>query len=174
MDNFFEISNLKLEKEKVKVGEKIRLFISFVLNGGIRKVFNPDVWDEAYKKGERKFLLKYLVKIKLKKGIFSKEILKEKVIRKAVFFWTRNPTIDRRIWVLLVYEDMQPKLITSLEEIHEDFFKFEKFYELDTRLLGKGRHTIQAEVRAKWSNYTFIKASQVKASSNIVEIECIE
>lgn len=173
--SFFEISRITVENDKVKYGENLKINLQFSLGGEIREVFTPDSWEMAYKEWERKFILKYQIKFKVKEGIFSaKEILSDKLVRKAVFFWTRNPTIERRIWVLIVPEDKQPVLLKNLAEIHERLFKIEKTYEISTELLGTGRHKIHAEIKARWSNYPFIKATTVKTKSNVLEIECLK
>lgn len=171
MEGILENIEFIAEKNEVSYKDKIRLKLSASINGKIREVFIPETWDEAHRKGERKFILKYLVKIKKKELFSSKDLVKDKIVRKAVLFWTRNPTIDKRIWVMLVLEDQQPILIRELDEIHERLFSLNKLYEIDAKDLGIGKHKIQAEISARWSNYTFTKKTVLKTKKSI-EIEC--
>jgi len=171
-----KINEFKIEAEnaKIKRGENIKLNISCNLIGEIRDSFIPENWELAYLAGDRRFMLRYFVKIKLLKGIFSKNILEDKIVRKAVFFFTRNPTIEKTYWVELVLEDKQPYLIKSLEEIKEKLFNLKKAYEINSSMLRIGNNKIRAEIRVKWANYAFIKSSTLKSKSNVIEIECLE
>jgi len=175
MKTTIEDFKISTSLDKIKLGEKMRLNLNLKLKGELVNSFIPDNWEKAYKEGERKFLLRYFLKIKEIKGFLSsKELIKEKIIRKAVFFWTRNPTIDRTYWVELVLEDKQPYLIREIDVIHERLFSLNKTYEIDSNILGEGKHKIRAEVKIKWANYVFIDAATLKAKSNILAIECIK
>ncbi|HLI46842.1 MAG TPA: hypothetical protein VKU94_06590 [Geobacterales bacterium] len=175
MTTSIEEFKLTASSERIKLGEKIKINLSMSIKGDLVNNFTPDNWEKAYKEGERKFMLRYFIKIKNLKGFLSSnDLIKEKIVRRAVFFWTRNPTIDRTYWVELVLEDKKPYLIREIDGIYEKLFNLERSYEIDSNLLGDGKHKIRAEVKVKWANYVFIDASTLKAKSNVIAIECLK
>jgi hypothetical protein len=172
METFLENVIIDTDKNKLKEDDTLKIRIYAKLNGKIREVFSPDIWEKAYDKGERRFLLRYYIEIFKKEKFLKKLILKDKIVRKATFFWTRNPTIENRIWVMYVSEEKKPYLPSDAEEIKDKLFVLKKEYLIDNFKLGKGKHEIFAVVKAKWGNYEFIEKGEVKAKSNKVKVEC--
>ncbi|HEY8522888.1 MAG TPA: hypothetical protein VIL14_03925, partial [Nitrososphaeraceae archaeon] len=81
------------------------LLLSFNLglkiNGKIREFFTQSLWEKAYNKFDNTFRITIKVDLKSK----NKVIYSVKFVRKAVFFWTRNPKIQHRIWIFIVKDD---------------------------------------------------------------------
>jgi len=172
METYFENVVIHVDKYKVKEDEMIKIRIFAKVKGKLREIFLPEIWEKSYDNGERRFMLRYYVKI-YKKGRLSKSlILEDKIVRKATFFWTRNPTLKNRIWVMFVSEEKKPYLPSDPEEIKEKLFGIEKEYLIDASKLGKGNHEIFVIIKAKWGNYDFVKKGTIKAKSNKVKVEC--
>ena len=105
-DRQSSITNVILNKthhdNKTKKGEPITPDLSFKIDGNIREVFNPKMWETAYDKHDNVFRMRISVALKAKR----RKIFLTKIIRKAPMFWTRSPKIPFRIWVSIIRDDI--------------------------------------------------------------------
>jgi len=173
MKSYFENISLSVNEE----GDSLIFKVSANLNGEIKNVLKPESWFNAYYKGDRYFFIRYYIEIKEKRFIFNKNLLKDKIVRKAIIYWSRNPKIEdiywetyERIWLTIVTEDKMFYLPKDLEEVYSKLLFLNKSYKIKKDNIEKGNHTVYTVIKAKWSNYTFIKKDLVKGKSNFVNI----
>jgi hypothetical protein len=152
---------------KIKRGEPLILDLSFKINGNIREVFNPKVWEAAYDKHDKSFRMSIAVVMKLE----QKKILLTKFTRKASIFWARSPKIPYRIWVFIIrdYDPFYPK---TIEEAKSLMFDVNKTIELETKQLSAGDNTIYAHITVSWGRHYYSQPTEISIVPNItVRIE---
>jgi|BEDMetMinimDraft_1075159.scaffolds.fasta_scaffold05230_2 hypothetical protein len=148
---------------------KVRITIRFEIDGKIKEDFNLEKIEEAYDKGDRKFNLNFYIKIVKRGFIFKKELIKERIKRKAIIFWTRNPLIHKRIWVELIMEDGKPYILYDFNEIKKKLFNFEREYIIDLNVF-KGYEEVKllGIISAKWSKYFFTPKDYIEYKEPII------
>jgi hypothetical protein len=152
---------------KIKRGQPLILDLSFKIDGNIRDLFNPKVWEAAYDKHDKSFRMSIAVVLKLQRT----KILLAKITRKASIFWTRSPKIPYRIWVL-INRDYDPFYPKTIEEAKSLMFDVNKVIELDTNDFNPGDNTIYADITVSWGRHYYTEATQISIVSNItVRIE---
>lgn len=143
------------------------LDLSFKIDGNIRDLFNPKVWEAAYDKHDKSFRMSIAVALKLQRT----KILLAKITRKTSIFWTRSPKIPYRIWVLIIrdYDAFYPK---TIEEAKSLMFDVNKVIELGTNDFSPGDNTIYADIAVSWGRHYYTEPTQISIVSNItVRIE---
>ncbi|HYZ95057.1 MAG TPA: hypothetical protein VE524_00420, partial [Nitrososphaeraceae archaeon] len=117
------LDNIVLSKitNQNKSNDLILFSLSLKINGKIRELFNQSLWEKAYNKFDNTFRI--TINVDLKSG--NKILYSIKFVKKAVFFWTRNPRIPHRIWIFIVRDD-SPFYPESEEEAKSLLFDIEK------------------------------------------------
>ena len=95
-------------------------------------------------------------------------------MRKASFYWSRDPDLPYRIWAMIVPEDGgPPKIPRSVEDAKSKMLDVEKEFQIPASTLGPGSHRVVAEARAKWGRRSFIEKGEVSSKSRplVVQIE---
>jgi hypothetical protein len=161
------IMDVKLcrSQDYVKKGESLTLSLSFKISGYIRDVFNQKNWERAYNKHDNVFRI--TIEISLKEG--RKAILQNKFVRKAIFFWTRNPKIPYRIWVSIIKDDatFYP---TTIGEAKSQLFDINKIIELESDQLKRGNHELSTHIKVSWGRHNYANPTVITARSNVVDI----
>lgn len=150
---------------RIKRGEPIILDLSFKINGNIRQVFNPKIWEAAYDKHDKSFMMSIAVALKLERT----KILLTKITRKASIFWTRSPKIPSRIWVLIIRDD-NPFYPLTIEEAKSLLFDVNKIIELDTNNFNPGNHTIYADIKVSWGRHYYTEPTEITFVSKITDL----
>jgi hypothetical protein len=160
------ISETKLETviEKEESTDIGQLKLSFRITGAIRNAFNQSSWEKAYNKHDNSFRLKIRIILK----IDNQTILIKEYIRKAVMFWTRNPKVPFRIWILIVQEDV-PLYPLSVEEAQSLMFDVNKTLEVNGEKSKCG--DIHAEIRVSWGRHDFTEPVDISAKSNSTRLD---
>lgn len=148
------------------LGGPLTLDLSFRIDGHIRNVFNPRIWESAYNKHDNVFRLSIEVTVKAGRT----KLLLTKLTRKAALFWTRNPKISSRIWVYIA-SDHAPFYPNSVEEAKSLLFDIDKKIHVDTINLGAGKHLLCAQVSASWGRHHYADRSEITAVSNTIKVE---
>lgn len=148
------------------LGRQLTLDLSFRIDGHIRHVFNPRIWESAYNKHDNVFRISIEVTVKAGRT----KLLLTKLTRKAALFWTRNPKISSRIWVYIASDDA-PFYPNSVEEARSLLFDIDKIIHVDTSNLGAGNHLLCAQVSASWGRHHYVDRSEITAVSNTIEVE---
>jgi hypothetical protein len=148
------------------------LLLSFNLglkiNGKIRELFKQSLWEKAYNKFDNTFRITIKVDLKTK----NKVIYSVKFVRKAVFFWTRNPKIQHRIWIFIVKDDT-PFYPESEEEAKSLLFDIDKVVELKISSITDKVSTLYANVSVSWGKHNFTEPTKLEGKSNEEKIQII-
>ncbi len=148
-----------------KPNDLISFSLSLKINARIRKLFNQSLWEKAYNKFDNTFRI--TINVDLKSG--NKILYSIKFVKKAVFFWTRNPRIPHRIWIFIVKDD-SPFYPESEEEAKSLLFDIEKIIELKPSMISKKSSKIYANVKISWGRHNFTEPTKLEGKSNEEEI----
>lgn len=175
-----EISNisdvvLEKKKEDYSLDDMITINVKFSIQGGIRDAFNETNWTKAYNNNDNLFKLKYGVKLHttgLRKHELGRPI---DTYRKASIFWTRNPKLvnpmkEKRIWVQ-VAKNFEPFIRLTEEEVRKELFDFDEDITFKASDIGKGNHTISAEVYVSWQKHDYAEPFNSKVKSKEIEFK---
>ena len=164
------LENIVLSKinNQNKSNDLISFSLSLKINGRIRKIFSQSLWEKAYNKFDNTFRI--TINVDLKSG--NKILHSIKFVKKAVFFWTRNPRIPHRIWVFIVKDD-SPFYPESEEEAKSLLFDIEKTLELKPSILTKRTSKVYANVKLSWGKHNFTEPTKLEGKSNEEEISLI-
>ena len=164
------LDNIVLSKitNQNKTNDLIFFSLSLKINGKIRELFNQSLWEKAYNKFDNTFRI--TINVDLKSG--NKILCSMKFVKKAVFFWTRNPKIPHRIWVFIVKDD-SPFYPESEEEAKSLLFDIEKTIELNPSTITKKISKIYANVKISWGKHNFTEPTKLEGKSNEEEISLI-
>jgi hypothetical protein len=148
-----------------KSNDLISFSLSLKINGRIRKIFSQSLWEKAYNKFDNTFRI--TINVDLKSG--NKILHSIKFVKKAVFFWTRNPRIPYRIWIFIVKDD-SPFYPETEEEAKSLLFDIEKIIELKPSIITKKTNKIYARVTISWGKHNFTTPTELEGKSNEEEI----
>jgi len=148
--------------DEIKRGQLLILDLSFKIEGNIRDLFNPKVWEVAYDKHDKSFKMSIVVALKLERT----KILLTKITRKTSIFWTRSPKIPYRIWVMII-RDYDPFYPNTIEEAKSMMFDVNKVIELNTNHFNPGNNTIYADISASWGRHYYTEPTEINIVSEI-------
>lgn len=148
--------------------ELVSFNLSLKINGKIRELFKQSLWEKAYNKFDNIFRISINVDLKSK----SQVIYSVKFVRKAVFFWTRNPKIHHRIWIFIVKDDT-PFYPESEEEANSLLFDIDKVVELKISAITNKVPTLYANVTVSWGKHNFTEPTKLIGKSNEEKIQLI-
>ena len=99
-----------------------------------------------------------------------------KFIRKASFYWSRNPKLpppppNKKIWALIVADD-SPKLPDNVEEVKSLLLDVRYSVELMGSNIHKGAQKLVAHISVSWGKHLFTEPVEIEATSNEIEIVC--
>ena len=153
---------------KTNSTELISFNLGLKINGKIRELFKQSLWEKAYNKFDNTFRITINVDLKSK----NKVIYSVKLVRKAVFFWTRNPKIQHRIWIFIVKDDT-PFYPESEEEAKSLLFDIDKVVELKLSSITDNVSTLYANVIVSWGKHNFTEPTKLVGKSNDEKIQII-
>ena len=153
---------------KTTPNEQISFNLSLKIHGKIRELFNQSLWEKAYNKFDNTFRITINVDLKFK----SKVIYSVKFIRKAVFFWTRNPKIHQRIWIFIIKDD-SPFYPESEEEAKSMLFDIDEIIDIKLSSITDKVSTIYANVVVSWGKHNFTDPTKLLGRSNEEEIQLV-
>jgi len=171
------LSQLQLvaDKKSYSTSETIRVSASFKITGGLREAFHPDVWTLAWEDFDK--ILRVTLKTVLRsQGTMRSRKLEDsrKQVRKASFYWSRDPDLPYRIWAMIIPEDGGPPQIPrSVEDAKSKMLDVEKEFQIPASALGAGSHRLVADANARWGRRSFIEKGEVSSKSKplVVKIE---
>ncbi|MFQ5951691.1 MAG: hypothetical protein ACE5KH_06375 [Candidatus Geothermarchaeales archaeon] len=173
-DTRIDALSLEAAKNLVHLDEPLDLTVKFRVLGGLRASLEQKAWEEAYDAGDR-FIRTYYT-LELNKGARSllkaKIIKPQKFVRKATFYWTRNPDLPYRIWALIVQEGDNPIVPKDEDDARSLMFDLEKTFHVMGSDLGKGDHRLSATVKLKWARHTFIESGSTSQKSPDIRVSC--
>jgi len=167
--------HLVADKKSYSISETIRISASYRITGGLREAFHPDVWTVAWEDFDK------ILRLTLKTVLRSKGVVRsprlggsKKQVRKASFYWSRDPDLPYRIWAMIVPEDGGPPQIPrSVEDAKSKMLDVEKEFQIPASALGVGSHRLVVDMNAKWGRRSFIEKGEVSSRSKplVVQIE---
>ena len=162
------ITNITLNKTRLAEDQKndiLSLDLNFKIEGGIREVFNPKMWEIAYNKHDNLFRMSIFVTLKEGRRKFSQT----KYVRKAPLFWTRSPKIPFRIWVSIIKDDT-PFYPQTVEEAKSLLFDVNKIIEIKPYDLKRGNHNLYADIQVSWGNHYYTEQEEIKSKSDTIDV----
>ncbi len=167
--------SVSTDRSSYAENQTMRVNVGFRIVGGLREAFHPDVWTVAWEDFDKILRLTMRLSLNLQGGLKSRRLAEiRKDVRRASFYWSRDPDLPYRIWAMIVPEDGgPPKIPRNVEDAKSAMFDVEKEFRIPASSLGAGRHRLVAEVRGKWGRRTFIEKGEVNSRSKplVVEIE---
>jgi hypothetical protein len=163
------------DKKSYELSDTIHIDVGFRILGGLREAFHPDIWTVAWEDFDK--ILRLTLRVTLvEQGTLRSHKLVEikKGVRKASFYWSRDPDLPHRIWAMVVPEDGGPPMIPrSVEDAKAKMLDVEKEILIQASELGPGPHKLAALVRAGWGRRSFIEKGEVTSASKplVIEIE---
>jgi len=166
---------LTSDKKAYSPKEEIMLSVGFRVLGGLREAFHPDVWTVAWEDFDKILRLTMRMGVKSQGGIRPRKVAElKKAVRRASFYWSRDPDLPYRIWAMIVPETGGPPIIPrSVEDAKAKMLDVDREFSIPASSLGPGKHRLVADVAAKWGRRSFIEKGQVSARSRplVIEIE---
>jgi hypothetical protein len=164
---------LVTDKKSYSMGDTVTANLSFRIVGGLREAFHPDVWTVAWEDFDKILRLTMQVSISVQRTPLSRKVSEiKKQVRRASFYWSRDPDLPYRIWAMIVPEDRGPPIIPhNVEDAKAKMLDMEKSLTFPASSLGRGKHKLVGNVHAKWGRRTFIEKGSVEAKSKPVVIE---
>lgn len=168
---------LNVSPTTARENEPMILDLKFSLYGHIRDVFTKERWLDAYEHNDNLFRIKYVISIK-KSSLLDKNIVEPiTLVRKASIYWSRDPTMqpyppEKKVWIMVI-ADQDSILPRDEDEARSLLFDVYKRIEIIPSMLGKGKHSIFAEVSAEWGKHVYTEPEIVNARSNEVKLVII-
>ena len=161
------------DKKTYPLGDTVKVNVAFKVVGGLREAFHPDVWTVAWEDFDKVLRLTTKVTLGVQGGIRPRKLAEaRKEVRKASFYWSRDPDLPHRIWAMIVPEGGGPPLIPrSVEDAKSKMLDVEKEFQVGTSDIGAGRHQLVAAVYAKWGRRSFIEKGEAASRSKPVVVQ---
>ena len=163
------------DKKSYSTTDNIKANVSFKFVGGLREAFHPDVWTVAWEDFDKIMRLTLRVSLKLDGGLRARSLaVIKKQVRRASFYWSRDPDLPYRIWAMIVPEDGGPPIIPlNVEDAKSKMLDVEKEFSIPASSLGEGKHKLVAEVQGKWGRRSFIEKGEAASKSKplVIEVE---
>jgi hypothetical protein len=170
-----KIDKVKLDSDMKSYSLKDELKVNAVFRvvGGLREAFHPDVWTVAWEDFDKILRLTLKVSLGLQGGVRTRKIAEiKKEVRRASFYWSRDPDLPYRIWAMIVPEDGgPPKIPHNVEDAKSKMLDIEKQFRVPASTLGPGSHRLVAEAAARWGRRSFIEKGKVDSKSKPLTVE---
>ncbi len=164
---------LMTDKKSYSIDDTIIANLGFRIVGGLRESFHPDVWTVAWEDYDKILNLTFRTSLLVKRGPISRKLGRpSKLVRKASFYWSRDPDLPYRIWAMIMPEDGgPPKIPLNVEDAKAKMLNFTQTFEVPAFQLGTGKHTLSAQAEAKWPRRSFIeKGAAAGKAAQVVQV----
>jgi hypothetical protein len=164
---------LNTDKRSYASGDTIKANVGFRIVGGLREAFHPDVWTVAWEDFDKILRLTTKITLGAQGGIRRRKLAEiKKEVRRASFYWSRDPDLPYRIWAMIVPEDGgPPKIPRNVEDAKSKMLDVEKDFAFPASALGPGKHKLVAEVKARWGRRSFIEKGELSSKSKAVVVQ---
>ncbi|MDA4124321.1 MAG: hypothetical protein OK438_02540 [Thaumarchaeota archaeon] len=167
--------HLVTDKLSYSPTETVSANVGYRIIGGLREAFHPDIWTVSWEDFDKILRLTMKMSIGVQRGPLRRRVAEiKKEVRKASFFWSRDPDLPYRIWAMVVPEDGGPPQIpNNVEDAKSKMLDVEKTLRFPASILGKGGHKLVGSVAARWGRRSFIEKGSVEATSRplVIEVE---
>ena len=160
--------NVILDKSVVSLEENVGVTVGFRVVGGLRESFAPNVWTMSWEDNDK--LVRLMMDVYVSSG--KRLAMTGREVRRARFYWSRDPDLPFRIWAAIVHEDGGAPIIPiSVEEARMKFLDVVKHFDIPAKSLGKGTHKLAAKVDIAWGRRTYIEKGKTSGKSKPVEVK---
>lgn len=167
--------DLYADKKSFEATGTIHVNVTFRIVGGLREAFHPDVWTVAWEDFDKLLRLTFRISLGRSGGLRTRTVAgAKKEVRRASFYWSRDPDLPYRIWAMVVPETGGAPLIPrSVEDAKSKMFDVEREFQFPASTLGPGKHKLVARASAKWGRRSFIEKGEVSSKSKplVITIE---
>jgi len=166
---------LDADMKSYTLRDNLKVNVLFRVVGGLREAFHPDVWTVAWEDFDKIVRLTMKVSLGLQGGLRLRKIAEiKKDVRRASFYWSRDPDLPYRIWAMIIPEDGgPPKIPHNVEDAQSKMLDVEKQFSIPASVLGTGKHSLVAEATARWGRRSFIEKGQVGSKSKPLLVEIV-
>jgi hypothetical protein len=163
---------LQTDKKSYSRDEKVQVNFSFRILGGLRESFHPDVWTVSWEDFDKILRLTYRLRVGARHGVTTTSLWEiKKAVRKASFYWSRDPDLPYRIWAMVIPEDGGPPLIPlNVEDAKSKMLDFTTTFDVPASSIGPGSHGLVGSAAAKWGRRSYIEKGEVSGKSKPVVI----
>lgn len=160
------------DKKTYSPEDTIKANLSFRVVGGLREAFHPDVWTVAWEDYDKIIRFTFGMALAIPRGPLTRKIVEDKKeVRRSSFYWSRDPDLPYRIWVMIMPEDGgAPKIPINVEDAKSKMLDVEKTFEIRASALGEGKHSLVGTAHASWGRRSFIEKGGVSGKSKPVSI----
>lgn len=164
---------LMTDRKEYAIGDTITANLGFRIVGGLREAFHPDVWTVSWEDFDKVLRLTFRMSLGVQRGLLTRRLTGvKKAVRKASFYWSRDPDLPYRIWAMVVPEDGgAPKIPVNVEAAKSEMLDVTKTFEVPASSLGAGKHRLVGEVHASWGRRSFIEKGSVSSKSRPLVVE---
>lgn len=172
-----KLVDLKLmtDRKSYALGDSIVANLEFRIAGGLRESFHPDVWTVAWEDFDKILRLTFRTALLAQRGPVSRKLGDaSKLVRKASFYWSRDPDLPHRIWAMIMPEDGgSPIIPMNVEDAKSKMLDFTQTFHLPASILGRGKHTLRASADVRWGRRSFIEKGGVsgKPKPAVVKVD---
>lgn len=162
------------ESRTYKVDESVRINLGFRIIGGMRESFIPDVWTVAWEDNDKMVRLTMEAALRRAGVGGGKLATTGKEVRRAKFYWSRDPDLPYRIWAAILHEDGSAPIIPeSVEDAKSKFLDVVKLFEIPASSLGRGSHKIIGSVEIGWGRRSYMEkgSGSGKTAPVVLKIE---
>jgi len=165
--------HITTDKKRYSTEDAVTASLGFRIVGGLREAFHPDVWTVSWEDFDKVMRLSYGMSVRVRRGVLARNLaVVKKAVRKASFYWSRDPDLPYRIWAMIIPEDGgPPRIPTSVEDAKKEMLDVTKTFEFPAKALGTGSHRLVGQVEARWGRRSFIEKGEVSAKSRDLAIE---
>jgi hypothetical protein len=163
------------DKRSYSPNDTVTANLEYRVVGGLREAFHPDVWTVAWEDFDKILRLTMRMSLGVQRGLLTRKLAEtKKEVRKASFYWSRDPDLPYRIWVMVIPEDGgPPKIPRSVEDAKAKMLNVEKTFRFPASALGKGKNRLVGNAYVGWGRRSFIEKGSASSKSKplVVEVE---
>ena len=163
------------DRKSYSSNDTVKVSVGFRIVGGLRESFHPDVWTVAWEDFDKILRLTLRLSLLAQGGLRSRKLAEiKKEVRRASFYWSRDPDLPYRIWAMIVPEDGgPPKIPRNVEDAKSKMLDVDKEFSFAASALGVGKHKLVAVVSGKWGRRSFIEKGEVDSKSRplVIQVE---
>lgn len=167
------LTDLKLipESRTFKADEKVRVNLGFRVIGGLRESLIPDVWTVAWEDNDKLVRLT-MTSVVRRAGPLGKTLATTgKEVRRAKFYWSRDPDLPYRIWTAIIHEDGRAPIIPkNVEDGKSQFLDVVKTFEFSASVLGKGTHRLAGGTDIRWGRTSYLEKGSLSGKTPSVQV----
>lgn len=159
------------ESRNFKRDDTVRVHLGYRILGGLRESFIPDVWTVAWEDNDKLARLVMTSSLKKSGPLGATLATTGKEVRRAKFYWSRDPDLPYRIWTAIIHEDGSAPIIpTSVEDAKSKYLDVEKVFEIPASSLGVGTVKLSASVEIRWGRRSYLEKGSASGKTPAIQI----